>query len=179
MRTSTTPLARLLKLLGTNPREIRQNLDLLAYGGTQIFGWSPTLQGASGFAVDYEPLTEFGPGQGPEDPSFMPLFRAYLDTVEASAPWTDVLGDVHARLIASPGGEGLGQSFTPPDLGGLSGLLAHRLVTRFPTDSEDGITRILDPAVGCGSLLLGLLQMDSLMTPATSKPGTSTPSAVR
>ena len=51
-----------------------------------------------------------------EAPEVVAAINAYIKAVFASRPFDDVLGRVHAELLARKGGEGLGQSFTPGDL---------------------------------------------------------------
>jgi hypothetical protein len=65
--------------------------------------------------------------------------EAYVQAVRDHAPFTDLLGAVHARTISRSGGEGLGQSFTPMDLQDLTGALAKRLSTPGP---KDGLNKL-------------------------------------
>jgi hypothetical protein len=80
---------------------------------------------------------------------------AYFQAVRDHAPFTDVLGAVHARTISRSGGEGLGQSFTPMDLQDLTGALAKRL-------STPGPKRIQDVCCGAGCLTLGVLRAGAI-----------------
>jgi hypothetical protein len=81
--------------------------------------------------------------------------EAYVQAVRDHAPFTDVLGAIHARTISRSGGEELGQSFTPMDLQDLTGALAKRL-------STPGLKRIQDVCCGSGGLTLGVLRSGAI-----------------
>lgn len=76
---------------------------------------------------------------------------AYFEAVTASRPFEDVLGRVHAELLAVKGGEGLGQYFTPYDLCDLIQALATDDTRRHPGAS---VGRVFDCCCGAGSLAL-------------------------
>ncbi len=78
--------------------------------------------------------------------------NAYIKAVFASRPFDDVLGRVHAELLARKGGEGLGQSFTPGDLLDLVQALATR---HRPGGSG---AKVYDSCCGAGSLALAAIR---------------------
>lgn len=79
---------------------------------------------------------------------------AYLEAVRDSRPFEDVLGMVHAELLAVKGGEGLGQFFTPYDLNDLIEGIA---VMHFQHRPGRGAS-IHEPACGAGGLLLAAVR---------------------
>lgn len=87
-----------------------------------------------------------------EAPEVVAAINAYIKVVFASRPFDDVLGRVHAELLARKGGEGLGQFFTPGDLLDLVQALAtsHR-----PGGSG---AKVYDSCCGAGSLALAAIR---------------------
>ena len=77
--------------------------------------------------------------------------EAYVQAVRDHAPFSDVLGAVHARTICRSGGEGLGQSFIPMDTQELVGALV-----------TPGPKRIQDVCCGSGGLTLGVLRSGAI-----------------
>lgn len=79
--------------------------------------------------------------------------KAYTDLVGECRPFEDVLVWVHAELLATKGGEGIGQFFTPTDLVELTAGIAQDHFIRHPANPR--CFRIHEPACGAGGLLLG------------------------
>lgn len=88
------------------------------------------------------------------------LVSLYFTLVAISPPYTDVLGDLHGRVLARFGGDGLGQHFTPPDLADLTAALALDHRARHPIAPRSGPVRLHDPACGAGALLLAQFRGD-------------------
>ncbi|RDS85917.1 N-6 DNA methylase [Dyella psychrodurans] len=93
-------------------------------------------------------------------PDTVALVTLYFALVSVSPPYTDVLGDLHGRLLARFGGDGLGQHFTPPDLADLTVALALAHAARHPIAPRSGPVRLHDPACGAGALLLAQFRGD-------------------
>lgn len=150
MNTWQQPTIRAMaKALGNNPREIRKNFEALVYGVLRFWSDSLSVRVCCDFtpALDAD-VRQSCPALPPED-----LFHLYKEAVRAFPPWTDVLGAVHALKLATSGGEGLGQSFTPEDLASLVAGLAEDFRQRHPP-KETKPQRLYDPTAGAGSLLL-------------------------
>lgn len=83
------------------------------------------------------------------------LMTAYIDAVMKSAPFTDILGDVHGLMLYDSKAEGLGQHFTPKDLAQLMAALGeeHHKKHRMPDE------RVCDPTCGAGGLILAVLAL--------------------
>ena len=81
--------------------------------------------------------------------------RAYTELVIECRPFEDVLVWMHAELLATKRGEGLGQFFTPPDLVELQVALSRDIK---PRSANRRRIRIHDPACGAGGLLLGQIR---------------------
>ena len=79
--------------------------------------------------------------------------KAYTDLVGECRPFEDVLVWAHAELLATKGGEGIGQFFTPTDLVELTGGIALDHFFRHPANPR--CFRIHEPACGAGGLVLG------------------------
>lgn len=84
--------------------------------------------------------------------------KAYMELVIECRPFEDVLVWVHAELLATKSGEGLGQFFTPPDMVELQVALSRHVKPHLASPRR---IRIHEPACGAGGLLLG--QIRSLM----------------
>lgn len=140
----------LAKALGATPREARKNFELLIYSALRFYTESMTLLLRCGATAALDPdVMRAWPALPPEN-----LFALYRQAVKACPPWSDVLVGVHARRLATTGGEGLGQYFTPEDLALLTASLvsSHRKEHRMtPTD---GLYRIHEPTCGAGGLIL-------------------------
>ncbi len=78
------------------------------------------------------------------------LSALYAKEVIAVAPFADILGPVHMELVSRYHQKGTGQFFTPFE---ICRLLADLNMGNEPLPS-DRLTRICDPAVGAGGLLL-------------------------
>lgn len=85
-------------------------------------------------------------------PEVAAAITAYLNAVTASRPFEDVLGRVHAELLARRGGEGLGQFFIPGDLLNL----AQALDTRHRPNGSG--VKVYDSCCGAGSLALAAIR---------------------
>ncbi|WP_254806855.1 SAM-dependent methyltransferase [Xanthomonas campestris] len=84
-------------------------------------------------------------------PEVAAAITAYLNAVTASRPFEDVLGRVHAELLARRG-EGLGQFFFPGDLLNL----AQGLDTRHRPGGSG--VKVYDSCCGAGSLALAAIR---------------------
>lgn len=85
--------------------------------------------------------------------------RAYMTVVAEAAPFTDVLCEVHAHLLARGDGDGLGQYFTPWDLADLTAVLARDHFVHHPLKLKPGEPfAIHEPACGAGGLVLAQLR---------------------
>ncbi len=78
------------------------------------------------------------------------LSGLYAKEAIGAAPFTDILGPVHMELVSRYHRKGMGQFFTP---GEICQLLAKLNMGNSPLPS-DRLTRICDPAVGAGGLML-------------------------
>jgi len=78
------------------------------------------------------------------------LSGLYAKEVYSAAPFTDILGPVHMELVSRYHQKGTGQFFTPFEIARLLATL-NMGTTPLPSDR---LTRICDPAVGAGGLLL-------------------------
>lgn len=143
----------LAKALGSNTRDIRKNFDALVYGALRFWTDSTTVRLCCGF------ISSLDPNVHPACPVVPPeeLFRLYRAAVKACPPWSDVLGAVHAHALATAGGEGMGQFFTPEDMADLAAAIAMGPFDLHPLP-KDSVIRVLDPTVGAGALLLAQMR---------------------
>lgn len=105
----------------------------------------------NGPALGFQTLKEHSP---PVEP-LAHAIRAYTELVIECRPFEDVLVWVHAELLATKRGDGLGQFFTPPDLVELQAALSRQFK---PHSANPRHIRIHEPACGAGGLLLGQIR---------------------
>lgn len=105
-----------------------------------------------GPALGFKTLKEHSP---PVEP-LAHAIKTYAELVGECRPFEDVLVWVHAELLATKGGEGLGQFFTPPDLVELMVAIAYKKSIHPPVDPH--CFKIHEPACGAGGLLLGAIR---------------------
>lgn len=83
------------------------------------------------------------------------LSGLYAREVIEARPFADLLGPVHMDLVSRYHQKGSGQFFTPE---AICQLMARLTLGDAEIDVEQGrLTRVCDPAVGAGALLLGVL----------------------
>lgn len=143
-------LKALVQGLDVPGRQRTERFEALIYGGIARFAGSG-YRDMAGLRTSYH-----GPidPQSLKSPTTAALFLLYGAAVMHSAPFTDVLGDLHAELLARRGGDGLGQYFTPPDLADLTADLGIDFAVRH----GDEMLTIHEPACGAGGLLLALFR---------------------
>lgn len=125
----------LCSLVGAN-RRVGEPLFMVHYH-PRLMGFQPIDP-----AVPFPNIEEIGAAQ-----------RAYLEAVQANAPFTDLLTPVHAYFLGESG-KGLGQFFTPWDLSSLVGGIA---VDHQKRHGPAGRLRVSDPCCGAGGLLLAYI----------------------
>ena len=146
----------LAKALGTNPREIRKNFESLVYGMLRFLSDSSSVRICNDFMSGLDDnVRQHSPPLAPEA-----LSTLYKEAVKTCPPWTDVLGAVHANVLTSSNGEGLGQYFTPEDLAQLTAAIAHDHMKDHPPKKTSGAGAITihEPTVGAGGLVLAQLE---------------------
>lgn len=78
---------------------------------------------------------------------------AYVQAVERSEPFTDILGTVYMDCASHWGRSGMGQFFTPQNIADMMAMMMLGEDTRQPNGNGD-LWRTIDPCIGSGVMML-------------------------